>query len=182
MDIIVIQASLVPFILLTCFSLWYCPSHVSRGLRCSSSSSCKCRLPWAFSSWAHRRCTFKQHSRCSRSFFNNSHWAWTSNDRKYVWNIPCLHLVSALNCLTLTLRWCHDMIRLLICFYFHACELISQALILGLQCCQLFLLLDALLLPLYRQPVIFLQGQTRMFILHPPVDGSKRTNNKRNGT
>ncbi len=46
------------------------------------------------------------------------------------------------------------------------CELISQALILGLQFCQLFLVLDALLLPLYRALVIFLQGETKMSVLH----------------
>lgn len=43
------------------------------------------------------------------------------------------------------------------CFYIHLCELISQALILGLQCCQVFLVLDVLLLPLCREMLIFLQ-------------------------
>lgn len=115
---IVIHASVVPTILLTCCSLWYCPSHISTGRRRSSSSSWECRLPWAFSSWAHRRCTSKQHSLCSRSFFSNSHWPWKSNDRKYVWKITCLHVWlniavlswydKVLNLLLLSCVWAHQ--------------------------------------------------------------------------
>lgn len=56
------------------------------------------------------------------------------------------------------------MCKLLICFYFYVHELISQALILGLQCCQLGLVLDALLLPLYRALMILLQGEARIIL------------------
>ncbi len=72
----------------------------------------------------------------------------------------------SLKLLDLMLLCCHDMMRLLICFYFHECELISQALILGLQCCQLFLTVNVLLLRLYRELLIFLHGETRTIVVH----------------
>lgn len=71
--------------------------------------------------------------------------------------ITCLHFVSALiNCV------CDSTLLI----YFEVCELVKQTLILGLQSRQLFLVQDALLLPLCRAPLMFLQRQTRTIILH----------------
>lgn len=71
-----------PAISPTCCSLWFWPSQISRGRRCSSSSSCECRAPWAFSSWVRRCCTSKQQSVCSLSLCMDARWDWGSSNRQ----------------------------------------------------------------------------------------------------